>query len=226
MWRGVPVPAAQPPWRPSRTSPVGVRLAQAVQEGLRVPEKRLWCGEEVGATDVEPDTLTRRWATELNPHLQWRSRSQRHSARVPANPPPPSSTGSVRPLIASAELGPAPGFDLRKHPAGGTGGTEKFKSEQAAGRAFALQPQGVTRGHRRSVCGCAPSAWYLIRVATTPDPRPKEELGQRASTHYMLFYYKTTEHTCKIHYLAATSKAQIFEKKKDSLNYMIKSLTK
>lgn len=67
--------------------------------------KSVSCGEEVGATDVELDTLPRRWATEGEAA---RSDTPPWSQQTP----PPPSTGSVWSLIASSELCPAPGFDL------------------------------------------------------------------------------------------------------------------
>lgn len=74
--RPLPLPAAQTLVPARAHSPVGVGLAHTVQERLRVPEKRPSCGDEVGATDVEPDTVPRRWAAELNPHSQRGSRWQ------------------------------------------------------------------------------------------------------------------------------------------------------
>lgn len=133
-----------------------------------------------------------------------------------------------RPFLAASAPRPAPpagssSESARPTPRGGRGPSPDWRPLGPPSRS-SPRPwlQTGPRGSVQRLRSGAPGTASGSRPGPTPDQR---RAGQRAATLYMLFYYKTTEHTCKIHHLATTSKAQIFEKK-DSLNYMIKSLTK
>lgn len=136
----------------------------------------------------------------------------------PATDPPHRKRPAFNTVLLSLSR---PRVRPHKAPALVSRGRRKFRSGKAAGRApFRPEPGVGLEG----LAGLRPAglrradAGFRARNAgghcARPAPPVKEELGQRPSTLYMLFYYKTTEHTWKIHHPVTTSKAQIFEKKR------------
>uniref|UniRef100_F7B371 non-specific serine/threonine protein kinase n=1 Tax=Macaca mulatta TaxID=9544 RepID=F7B371_MACMU len=108
---------------------------------------------------------------------------------------------------------------------------ERPRQRHVAGRSS--HPEKQQAGPASGGSGTGFGAPTLEGTGSEPPPTApplREGVKGRATPAnlYTLhaFYYKTTEHTRKIHHLVTTPKAHIFGKKKrDSLNYMIKSLT-
>lgn len=64
-----------------------------------------------------------------------------------------------------------------------------------------------------SVCCALTTALAQIQATSTRSPA-KGKAMQRVSTLFMLFYYKTTSHMCKIHHPATTSKHKYLGEKR------------
>lgn len=124
-------------------------------------------------------------------------------------PPQYPFAGSVRSLIQSYELS-RPQVHPSKMPAQAWCARRKFRPEKQAGD-NRFRSERASGSHWDPRFQLRPNPWH--GPGPGPSPGQKRRLdGERV--HSTCFYYKTTEHTRKIHHPVITSKAQIFEKKR------------